>query len=458
MKAFTEATRPAARAATPRHYLMCPPTEFDVVYSINPWMDPSKPVDAQLAFRQWQRIHDVFVELGHQVDTVEPVRGLPDMVFAANGAVVRDGRALVARFMYEERAAEAQAYLDWFAAHGFETRQAAWTSEGQGDILQVGGWLLAGSGFRTDRRSHTETEEYFGCPVVGLTLVDESYNHLDTALAVIGEQNIMYYPRAFSPGSQALLRELFPDAILATHEDAASFGLNAVCDGSHVLLPAGAARLTAQLRDRGYETIDIEVGELLLAGGGVKSCALELCGAKAAAGQPTAAPATTDRGRSAVTASRPLPAVPSQGDPARSATGLTVVVTSVASDSHTWNLVYLQLVLEELGHRVVNLGACVPDDLLVSECLRIRPDLVVVSTVNGHGFHDGMRMIGRIRACQELAATPVVIGGKLGIAGPAGRASRDQLRAAGFDAVFEEGGGIAALTSLAGQLRASAET
>lgn len=32
--------------------------------------------------------------------------------------------------------------------------------------------------------------------------------------------------------------------------------------------------------------------------------------------------------------------------------GLDVVVSTMASDSHTWNLVFLQLVLEELGHRV----------------------------------------------------------------------------------------------------------
>ncbi|MPZ26577.1 MAG: methylaspartate mutase [Micromonosporaceae bacterium] len=132
--------------------------------------------------------------------------------------------------------------------------------------------------------------------------------------------------------------------------------------------------------------------------------------------------------------------------------GLTVVVTSVASDAHTWNLVFLQLTLEELGHRVRNLGACVPDDLLVAECLRIRPDLVVVSSVNGHGFRDGTRLIGRIRACPELAATPVVIGGKLGIAGPGGDRSRDQLLAAGFDAVFEADAGIDALRSMTEQL------
>jgi methylaspartate mutase sigma subunit len=134
------------------------------------------------------------------------------------------------------------------------------------------------------------------------------------------------------------------------------------------------------------------------------------------------------------------------------------VVTSVASDAHTWNLVFLQLALEELGHRVLNLGACVPDNLLIEECLRGRPDLVVVSSVNGHGFQDGIRLIRRIRAQPELAATPVVIGGKLGITGPAGRQCRDQLRAAGFDAVFDDGAGMAELRSLTGRLTVSVGT
>lgn len=135
--------------------------------------------------------------------------------------------------------------------------------------------------------------------------------------------------------------------------------------------------------------------------------------------------------------------------------GLSVVVTSVASDSHTWNLVFLQLTLEELGHRVTNLGACVPDDLLVTECLRLRPDLVVVSSVNGHGALDGARLIRRIRAVPELASLPVVIGGKLGITGPGGADSREQLRAAGFDAVFYEGAGVSALKAFIERLTAS---
>ena len=134
--------------------------------------------------------------------------------------------------------------------------------------------------------------------------------------------------------------------------------------------------------------------------------------------------------------------------------GLDVVVTTVASDSHTWNLVYVQLLLEESGHRVTNLGACVPDDLLVAECSRRRPDLVVVSSLNGHGYTDGLRLIGRLRAERELAAVPVVIGGKLGIGGPGAPLRGDLLRAAGFDMVFEDGTGTVSFQAFVRRLAA----
>ncbi|MER6770114.1 dimethylargininase [Streptomyces bacillaris] len=265
------------RTARARHYLMCRPTYFDVVYSINPWMDPKKPVDTPLAIAQWERLREVYLNLGHTVDTIEPVRGLPDMVFAANGATVVDGRALVARFRDAERIAEGPAYHDWLRDNGFpDLRTASVVNEGEGDYLLVGDLLLAGTGFRSDPRSHDEAQEFFGRPVIGLTLVDPDYYHLDTALTVLDEKTVAYYPGAFSPGSLAVLRRLFPDAVIASAEDAAVFGLNATSDGLNVVLPQNATALTDQLRDRGFNPIGADLSELLKAGGSVKCCTLEL--------------------------------------------------------------------------------------------------------------------------------------------------------------------------------------
>ncbi|MBC3993395.1 amidinotransferase, partial [Streptomyces sp. AC563] len=101
----------------------------------------------------------------------------------------------------------------------------------------------------------------------------------DTALAVLDDStdaDIMYYPGAFSAGSQAVLARLFPDALLASEADAAAFGLNAVSDGRHVLLPQEAVGLFEPLRERGYEPIGLDTGELLKGGGSVKCCTQEL--------------------------------------------------------------------------------------------------------------------------------------------------------------------------------------
>ncbi|MEU3311372.1 dimethylargininase [Streptomyces sp. NPDC048387] len=271
--------RPAApaRVATRRRLLMCRPRHYDVTYSINPWMNPQLATDTALAVRQWEGLRDLYLELGHVVEEIDPLDGLPDMVFAANGATVVDGRVYGARFRHAERTAEGPAYLRWLEGRGYkDLLWPEYVNEGEGDFLTVGRRILAGTGFRTDPRSHLEAQEFLGLPVTSLTLVNPDYYHLDTALAVLSDEEVMYYPAAFSPGSQAVLRAMFPSAILASSEDAAAFGLNAFSDGRHVLLPAAATGLHGQLRARGFEPVGVELSELLKAGGSVKCCTLEL--------------------------------------------------------------------------------------------------------------------------------------------------------------------------------------
>ncbi|MFD7598867.1 dimethylargininase [Kitasatospora sp. NPDC059812] len=269
--------RPAERTARPRHYLMCRPSHFEVTYAINPWMDPAKPVDTGLAVAQWERLYALYQELGHRVDLIDPIPGLPDMVYAANGATVVDGKVLGARFRNAERAAEGPAYLEWFRANGYpELHDPEHVNEGEGDFLVTAEYVLAGRGFRSTPAGHAEAQEFFGRPVIGLELIDPRYYHLDTALAVLDGDEIMYNPEAFSAGSREVLGRLFPDAVLADAGDAAVFGLNAVSDGLHVFLPEAATGLADKLRERGFEPIGVDLSELLKGGGSVKCCTLEL--------------------------------------------------------------------------------------------------------------------------------------------------------------------------------------
>jgi N-dimethylarginine dimethylaminohydrolase len=255
---------------------MTPPEYFAVEYAINPWMDLAAPVDRCTAARQWESLYEIYLRLGHFVELVRPEGGLPDMVYAANGGFVTGDTAVPARFKFAERARESVAYAAWMGEQGYRVAPTRHVNEGQGDLLLVGEMVLAGYGFRTDIRAHAEIAQLLRMPVVSLELVDPRFYHLDTALAVLDDLTIAYYPPAFSEAAQGQLRALFPDAIIVASADAYVLGLNAVSDGQHVIHQAAATGFADQLRDAGFEPIGVDLSELLKGGGSIKCCTLEV--------------------------------------------------------------------------------------------------------------------------------------------------------------------------------------
>lgn len=121
--------------------------------------------------------------------------------------------------------------------------------------------------------------------------------------------------------------------------------------------------------------------------------------------------------------------------PARVSARPTAVVATVPSDSHTWNLVFLQLLLEENGLAVTNLGACTPAQLCIDTVRAQRPDLLVISSVNGHGLAEGEALMRELLIQDPQTTTRCVIGGKLGIDGNTSSEAKNELLAAGYSAV-----------------------
>ncbi|MCO5954271.1 dimethylargininase [Microbacterium yannicii] len=264
---------------------MCRPEHFTVSYTINPWMVPANPTDTALAVRQWQALYDTYIGLGHEVHLIDPIEGLPDMVYTANGGFVIDNVAYGAKFRFQERVPEGPAFMDWFRANGYDVAEPVEVNEGEGDFLLVGETILAGTGFRSTGDSHRELADVFGKEVVSLNLVDPRFYHLDTAISVLDpvegpggveKANIAYLEHAFDERSQAILAERYPDAIHVADADGAVFGLNSASDGRNVIISPRAKGFEAQLRERGYNPVLVDLSELLLGGGGIKCCTLEL--------------------------------------------------------------------------------------------------------------------------------------------------------------------------------------
>ena len=108
---------------------MCPPEHFDVTLRDQPLDAAGCAGRSGAGDAAVGDARQTYESLGHSVSTIEPVAGLPDMVFAANGATVIDGERARRAVPHPERAAEAEAYLDWFRSNGWPSVHEAESRE-----------------------------------------------------------------------------------------------------------------------------------------------------------------------------------------------------------------------------------------------------------------------------------------------------------------------------------------
>src|SRR3989304_3723902 len=122
------------------HILMCPPTFYGIHYEINPWMNTAGQAKHAVAGDQWNALHQLIRDAGARVSWLDPVDGLPDLVFTANAAMILGRQAILSRFRHAQRQGEEQHDRRWLAEHGFEIIEppANFNFEGAGDALFCG--------------------------------------------------------------------------------------------------------------------------------------------------------------------------------------------------------------------------------------------------------------------------------------------------------------------------------
>ncbi|MDB5433808.1 MAG: amidinotransferase [Phenylobacterium sp.] len=270
-------------------FLMTDPACFDVSYQINPWMRPKawRPEHRAAAQLASANLKAALKAAGAQVETIGAVRGLPDLVFPANAAVVLDGRVLLARFRHPERQGEEAVFRSVFAR--LKTRGLireivdlpdGVVQEGAGDSIWDAERRLfwVGYGPRSSKSSVAAIGRTFGEEVVGLELASDRFYHLDTCFCPLAGGKVLYYPAAFTPAAQAAIRERVPEAqrIEATAEEAEAFCVNAVNLDARVIMARAPASLRGKLLAGGYSLTEIDLDPFILSGGAAYCMTLRL--------------------------------------------------------------------------------------------------------------------------------------------------------------------------------------
>jgi ornithine--oxo-acid transaminase len=112
----------------------------------------------------------------------------------------------------------------------------------------------------------------------GLDLIDPRFYHLDTCFAPLENGSLLYYPPAFDAESLARIEEFYSPVqrIAASEADAVRFACNAINIGSTIVLNGIGSDLERSLRVHGFEVIQLDLDEFLMAGGAAKCLVMKL--------------------------------------------------------------------------------------------------------------------------------------------------------------------------------------
>lgn len=259
--------------------LMCPPDHYEIAYEINPWMSVRHQTDLDLAKKQWDAYYELLTKkLQVRVELIPAVKNLPDMVFTANGGLVKKRIFVRSNFRHKERQGEEAHFETWFKKKGYivKTIDRPYSFEGEGDALFMGPELYTGFHFRSDAEAHDAVSGYFKNSYFALELCDKRFYHLDTCFAPVDDKTALMFLPAFEPYAQLVLLENIPDPIRVPEKEALRFACNAVIVGKSVVLPQGCPETTQELEKRGYQVYSLDFSEFMKAGGAAKCLVLKL--------------------------------------------------------------------------------------------------------------------------------------------------------------------------------------
>ncbi len=251
-----------------RRYLMCPPEHFGVLYEINPWMHREVRVDPDNARAEWDGLVATLRAAGAEIELLDPVEGLPDLVFTANAGIVNGTQYVPARFRHPERQGEVPHDVAWFRAHGFTVDElpAAVHHEGAGDALPFRDVLL--SGYRFPKLT--------GAAVRSIELVDARMYHLDLTFCPLDDVRAIVAPSGWDGYGRRVVEALVPEPLVLEPDEALSFCANSVVVDRTVVMPVCPPRIGRQLEAWGFDVAVAPVAEFLKAGGGCRCLTLAL--------------------------------------------------------------------------------------------------------------------------------------------------------------------------------------
>jgi N-dimethylarginine dimethylaminohydrolase len=254
--------------------ITCSPDQFDVKYSINPWMSVTLASDTSVNKKLVKKQYNQFIKLLQTyayvnivpVKSLDPLAKLPDIIYTANAALFLPNlprmTTIISRMLKAQRQPEEQAWKSYMNSIGINIitlpLEKGLYFEGEGDVCFTPDLtkMFCGYGIRSTKKGINALKviidkEYKRQGSIDkkpelyeIKLINPKYYHIDLCFKPLNNNCALIRRNAIAPKSIKLIESMYETSKLIDLDDTESYSCNGLAINNHYLCSNGISAKT----------------------------------------------------------------------------------------------------------------------------------------------------------------------------------------------------------------------
>ncbi|MEB1809334.1 MAG: dimethylarginine dimethylaminohydrolase family protein [Bacillaceae bacterium] len=258
--------------------ILCEPQNMKIREVINDTQKHFK--DEGIHIERSLQQHKQFVQtlLSHGIDVVllSPFEKFPEQVFTRDIGFTLGQTIFVAEMAHDVRKGEEDVLKEWLKNEKISYFNLIGDEIEGGDVIIDQSTIYVGLSNRTNQYAIDHLQSILPQFEVVTVPFTEKYLHLDCVFNVISPKEALYFPGAFEQKEIDILSQRY-DLIEVSEEEQFTLGTNVLSIGNKQIISLPVNKnVNQQLRERGFEVIEVDITEIIKSGGSFRCCTLPL--------------------------------------------------------------------------------------------------------------------------------------------------------------------------------------
>ena len=261
---------------TLKKVILCKPEHMTIRQVINDTQKHFKDegIHIKIALEQHNNFVQVLEDNGIEVILLAPSTRFPEQVFTRDIGFTLGQTIFVAEMAHDVRQGEEEFLKNWLKENHISYYNLLGDMIEGGDVIIDRDTIYIGVSNRTNEQAIKHMRSLLNEYEVIAVPFHEKYLHLDCVFNVISPTEALIYPGVIDRKEEKLLESRY-DLIHVSKEEQFTLGTNVLSIGNKKIISLPVNKnVNKQLRDRGYEVIEVDISEIIKSGGSFRCCTL----------------------------------------------------------------------------------------------------------------------------------------------------------------------------------------